>query len=212
MMKFNSLIKSQWTEGAVIANLVQGIYMWPVSKNASTHMRMLLGCGIHAPYTEIDTRNMIGLAVVREPVDRFISGYIEILKLRRDSETEYTTSLPFYSIKNPEKRFMQFLVDIEDNIYDSHLLPQVYQIFKPELVDYYILFDTFVEDMRKVIKKHGWKVRYSVEKRLKETGWTNLRKHITNFIKDNQKVQEKILDMYKEDYELYCLVKNDHNL
>lgn len=210
-MKFNGPVRPTWKEGTILLNRVQNICLFPVSKNANTSLRYALGTGLYTQYHKEDISDMIKLAVVRDPADRIISSYLEILKLRQDQHRDYTVSLPFYKIAGTEERFRQFLVDIYDNIYDTHLLPQVYQIFRPSHVDYWILFDNYLKDLMGFIKKYGIRTHHDPIVNINKTSQQVLQASLRKLLEEDKELREHIrYEMYPEDTELYKKIKHEN--
>lgn len=210
MMKFNPIVHSKWKEGLLHINRVQGVCLFPVSKNANTSLRYVLGTGTTSTHAEEDVSRLIKVAVVRDPADRIISSYLEILKLRKDSEWEYTMELPFYRIAHPEGRFRRFLEDIKDNIYDPHLLPQVYQIYRSSHVDYWILFEDYQKDLDKLVKQYNLLTYHDSSVRINKTEQSSLQERLREMMRVDWELRAYVrYEMYPEDNKLYNQIKED---
>lgn len=59
--------------------------------------------------------------VIRNPVERIVSGYVETILRGYNNK-----SFDYLWIKDPRKRFKQFIVELEERIFDPHLWPQHY--------------------------------------------------------------------------------------
>ncbi len=211
MMKFDGIVHHTWEEGTVGLNRLQKVCLFPVSKNANMSLRKVLGCSIHSTHAKENLSEYIKVACVRDPADRVISAYLEILKLRMDSEREYTMELPFYEIENPEERFRQFIEDIKDNIYDTHLLPQVYQIYRASHVDYWIVFDNYLKDLTEFVNKYGINTQVKLSVRENKTQQAGLQERLLKMMREDGTLREHIrYEMYPEDTKLYNQIKDEN--
>jgi len=203
MMKFNDMIWKHWEPGIVFLNKEKSLCFFKVTKNAGTSLVSMLGVKQYTLFKDIDSSDMIKFAVVRDPVTRTISGYQEICKLRKDEYPGYTRGLPFYKVKNQRKRFCQFLEDIRDNIYDTHIMPQVYQIHRPELVDYFLVFENLENDIKKFTEEYGLKLFTNIKLNLNKNENPGLRENLVKIIREDNGLKNMIIDMYREDFDLY---------
>lgn len=106
----------------------------PIPKNASTSIRNITLFEFHLDnYFRYQTRVENGeykvFTIIREPLDRFVSAYIEVCE-RAYSRSLSSHSLlqDFYWEKDPKKRFYKFLKSSEQLFFDQHILPQSYFI------------------------------------------------------------------------------------
>lgn len=210
MMKFNFIVHSSWEEGTLFLNKAQKICLFPTSKNANTALRYVLGCNVMSTHQTEKLSGYVRIACVRDPADRLISSYLEILKLRKDSEWDYTIELPFYSIEEPEERFRQFIVDIYDNIYDAHLLPQVYQIYRPLHVDHWILFDNYLKELEEFVLKYKIRMHIDPTLRINKTHQAGIQERLRKVVSKDKDLQAHIRNkMYPEDTKLYNQIKEE---
>ena len=209
MMKLNEIVRSKWDEGLLFTNPTETLCFFPVSKNANSTLRNMFYTNKMCSYKNIDVSGMVKFTCVRDPLTRIVSSYLEINKLRKDSDPEYTKRLPFYKMTNQNRRFRQFICDINDNAYDTHILPQVYQMHDPSIMDYIILYDIFLKDVRSFTRK------FKMDRRINYNIWINgaenksLQRHLVNLVQSDKELQTKIIDMYSEDYQLYMEVKKE---
>lgn len=117
----------------------------PIPKNASTSVRNMSGLQFYTDnimaYTQkIAQREYKAFAIIREPVQRFISGYIEVCK-RATGDSTQTLKKDFYWLTG-RQRFEKFIEEIEADCFDAHMYPQNYFLCnysdKPFLLDAYI--------------------------------------------------------------------------
>ncbi len=156
-----------------------------------------------------DLSERVKFTCVRNPLTRIVSGYLEIEKLRYDGSPQYTLGLPYHRILNQDRRFRQFICDIENNIYDTHILPQVYQMHDPDIMDYILLFDILLKDIQAFV--HAFDIQIEIDYGIWKNRAENepLKDHLVNLIQEDKVLQTKIIDMYSEDYELYMKVKKE---
>ncbi len=118
----------------------------PIPKNASTSVRSIGNLEFRqgnflAYKTRIANGEYKTFAILREPISRFVSGYIEVCK-RATGDSTAILKRDFYWIKNPHKRFILFLDELESEWFDAHMFPQHYFLYdyedKPYSVDAYI--------------------------------------------------------------------------
>lgn len=177
-----------------------------IPKNASSTLRQLFEFGnnrtkMAGPADETFHRR-ITFTVIRNPIDRFISGYSEVLKCRNDGPCDYTRSLPFYNMKDPDlkiQRFKTFLSNVEDNLYDEHIKPQVYYLGDVK-VDYYLSLENLENDVNAMLVENGFEP-LNFERRW-NTGLKD-KQIYKDFIMSNENILSKIKMMYKDDFELY---------
>ena len=110
----------------------QKICFIPIPKNASTTFRKELESNsitydvdnfIENP--EILQKNKV-ICIAREPISRFVSGYLEILI--RTHDCPKTLEKEFYHIKQEPQRFLEFIKEIKKEFYDAHVEPQLFYI------------------------------------------------------------------------------------
>lgn len=180
-----------------------------IPKNASTSIRNLLRGCTFANYSELtDLSNRISLCLIRDPIPRAISGFLELLKLRGDGPSKVTRDSDFFKIRKDLGKsfesFLEFLSD--DNFYDQHIFPQfvflehkgltiaqIAQVFlvgesKDKLLEYFKQFTP------KIAIPKAWASNSKKKQTLKD--------HVAA----NPQVREKILEIYAKDNELYQIV------
>ncbi len=136
----------------------------PIPKNASTSVRNI-------SEFEFRTDNIMAydeelsaggeykvFTIIREPVQRFVSGYIEICK-RASGDSPHILSKDFYWMKGIE-RFSKFMDEIECTWFDAHLFPQSYFLSNyagaPFLIDAYIEMEQLSTALPAVLSKYGF--------------------------------------------------------
>jgi len=163
-------------------------------------------------YNEIPNDRKI-IAIIREPVDRFISSYIHFIKHYRGGNTEQT----FRKIDVNRKDIINtnhsnclgietFLIELEENgFFDNHNLPQISYLEGKNLpgqissnrsvnkITNFIKFDTINEDVSKVLNK-------DVTLPVRNKGNDNIRRQIKNCAEN---FRSRIEKLYEEDYKLY---------
>jgi hypothetical protein len=178
-----------------------------VAKNASSSIKHIM-----QPWTMVRSchppaRKLIDgcttFTVVRDPFTRFVSGYREVCKLRPDdmNARRLSTSLPFSRIHDPLKKFAQFVHDIDGNIYDLHLVPQVDYIKTPNVpVAEWLTFENITKhmgDMLKRLKLPGSLPRRNV------SDDRQLDKKLLQLLKSDMRLRRIVERIYAEDFKLY---------
>ena len=205
-------------EGLVIMNRSQNLCLFPVSKSASASLRRRLkmterGTVLKkkpklAPLNfpeSVDVSDMIKFTSIRDPFERTVSSYLEVLKLRHDGHRDYTRSLLFFEIKNIEDRFKQFLVDMKKGIWDSHLQPQVFHIYKPDMIDYFIVVENYQDDIRHFVMRYKLRVYGDIDKKDHATPLRSLKlkEQLVGLVRNDKETRRLIKEIYPEDIELY---------
>ena len=175
----------------------------PISKNGSTTFRK--ECENNSIKYEIQNfietpstlKDNHVVCVLREPVERFCSAYLEILI--RTHDCPKTLEKDFFYIQQEPKRFLEFIREIKNEFYDTHVEPQTYFITDYEnkmikIDDFWLLKDlkqkmcaTFqIKNIRKYNKKS-----------------VNNKQIYMDFLNSNPKVKRVIEQLYSEDIILY---------
>ena len=134
-----------------------------IPKNASTSIRNSFGFKASEPdnYFSIqkrvtDERNYKTLTVLRNPLDRFISGYIEVCK-RATGDSPKTLEKQFYWMRNSKRRFLAFLDEIELDFFDAHIEPQEHYLtdYNGKFIhcDFYLIMENLEEEFRNMCRK-----------------------------------------------------------
>ena len=81
-----------------------------------------------------DRQKYFKFAIIREPVERFLSAYVTILK-KEHNRTPECLGMKFWTVDdNKEKKFIQFCEDVKKGLdeghgfFDSHLVPQTHYL------------------------------------------------------------------------------------
>ena len=154
-----------------------------------------------------DESNTKILTIIRNPIDRVVSGYFEMLKLRKDSlifPTELITKYSdFYLHKeDPIKSFCLFLKMLKENgFYDVHLWPQwrfvcdkgfCYENMVDNnikhVVSHNILFDNIETELQQIAEFYN--MEYDLDKKLFKNNnlLLNEKEQILNFINNTPKI------------------------
>jgi len=164
-----------------------------IPKNGSQSLKqMFRPKGFVYDYTsKHDTRGYEYITILRSPMSRFISGYIE------SNQRAYPIMKTFNYWTRPEStdRMLACLEQIPPKFYDEHLTPQVYFLHEIN-INTYLCFDHLEQELAPYLNIIG------VRKILKE----NISK-----LKDKQvilnnlttEVFDMIARVYSDDYDLY---------
>ena len=189
-----------------------------IPKNASTTIRGMVqfdGNNAMVNYNNIkNPENYFKFIVIRNPVDRAISSYLEISKLRPDGNSNITRHSDWFKEPDKEKSFRMFLEYIsKDNFYtiDRHASPQIDWIKNKNLtlddMDVTLLNDTLDDDLNTMITtnkniktKRNNLVRMNV-------GKSGIKQKLKKFVAANVDVQDRIREIYAEDAKMYDELK-----
>lgn len=154
-----------------------------IPKNASRVMRHIT---LRRGGKEIKTRDVKNLhkfkfAIIRDPFERLLSGYIELWYRRKKRIKE----LP---LKDNLGLIPVFIKRLRESFFDPHIVPQTQ--FLPVEMDLYLILEHLEEDYKKL----GWnnKLFFGYSKEGKE----ELREHFLKHI-------DTIREIYHKDFELY---------
>ena len=101
------------------------IILLSIPKNASTTLRSAFKpCEMQEDYFNFNKGNFTTVVVLREPLDRLVSGYFEVLK-RATEDSPKTLNKAFYYIKDPVKRFYAFIDELHVDMWDAHIAPNL---------------------------------------------------------------------------------------
>ena len=183
-----------------------------VSKNASTSIRNTIEFDIFTNYKSvINPDEYFKFMIVRNPIYRSISSYLEVIKLRRDGPFDITQGSEWFKESNLEISFEMFINFIDNNFYDSHVLPQVNFLKDKELsiddVDFKILYETLIEDYNKLINNYT-QIKVKGNLLNLQNGDKGKKEKLTNFVNQNKTLQKRIIEVYSEDNEIYRKLKS----
>ena len=120
----------------------------PVPKNSSTTFRN------ECPWS-YETENFIKnpqvldenkvICIVREPLDRLISGYLEVLI--RTHDCPRTLEKDFIYIREEPQRFLAFIKEIKKEFFDAHIEPQLFYLTNED--------NNLIKEIEKCISKYS---------------------------------------------------------
>lgn len=178
-----------------------------ISKNASTSLRSSILFEEYAPYTLFNARDYIKFVVFRNPFDRVVSSFMELKKLRADGPCNITLGSEWYSKKDLQKSFEEFLYFIEDNFYDRHVFPQITFLEHKGVslsdMTEILLFDTLEVDYAKLIRKYPKITSKSKKLQHKRKSNNTQVAILKKMINSNTDIYEHIKRIYTKDCEIY---------
>ena len=178
----------------------------PVPKNSSTTFRN------ECPWS-YETENFIKnpqvldenkvICIVREPLDRLISGYLEVLI--RTHDCPRTLEKDFIYIREEPQRFLAFIKEIKKEFFDAHIEPQLFYLTN--------------EDNNLIKLDEVWLIRDTNEKLSQLFGKsitqkTNIKslgdkKRYVDYLNNNSRLKTFVEKLYAEDIEFYNKINKE---
>tara|TARA_Y100000592_G_scaffold781_1_gene1283 strand:+ start:29504 stop:30166 length:663 start_codon:yes stop_codon:yes gene_type:complete len=185
----------------------------PISKNGSSSVResmkqqklsFTVKNFLNNP--EILKNNHV-VVILREPIKRFCSGYIEVIN-RASGDSPETMYKPFYWIDNDEhRRFDCFIDEVSREFFDTHIEPQIYYITDENgnmvKIDQFIVLENLSDEIEKLLKIKINKINSSANHGTIVHGTTYYIQDYLNIIYTNQRHYKRLHNLYKDDINLY---------
>ncbi len=167
-----------------------------IPKNASTTLRNSLK--LNKSYNRLTEPNDTKLfCVIREPISRLISGYLEILN-RAKIDSPLTLDKKFFNMVDGKDKFDEFIRELGDGFFDAHVEPQTYYLTDENgddiPMDYVLNFEHLGSDIKKIND-----INLSHLNRKPN----NEKKTILDYIENDKSLMLRIRELYKEDFILY---------
>ena len=182
-----------------------------IPKNASTSIRespIMEDCN-RTTYSllkeEINFDEYLTFTVLREPVERLVSGYYEVQRGNKSDNVYNTaTGKKFIDVIYEPDRFLCFLEEIEEHGYfDSHIKPQASFLSDQQgnkiPVEHYLFFNNIGEDFAKLCLSRGFV--YELPNRngfAKPSKW-----RLQHCIANDERIINLIKGLYGCDIDLY---------
>lgn len=182
-----------------------------IPKNGSTSIRNSLSLTKRASIGSV--KDSFKFAIIRNPVDRFISGLLEVSLLRDDGDPALTKSLSWYTHLKEGHYYkaVSSLLDTIENIgfYDEHFLPQKTCLESRSInnlneLDYVIHFENIEHDFKELLSKVNVKAKLVHHRRSDKKIIRILHSVVTS-----DEIFERLEKIYKEDFKLHKQIQND---
>ena len=181
-----------------------------IPKNASTAIREspLMKDSYRTTFSllqdEVDLDKYTTFTVLREPIERFVSAYYEVLRGHRHGNIYDTIAdKDFVYIRREPDRFLYFLREVYRNgFFDTHLKPQFHFLSdnnKEIIMDHYLFFDNIAEDYSNFCKLYD--ISYDLPN--KNYFIKNQKLILLEFIMSNKNILNIVKKIYKRDIMLY---------
>lgn len=175
-----------------------------VPKNASTALRNSIGPTDAKYYFDEGVElgdDVVKFTVIREPVDRFVSAYLEVLK-RAIIDCPGTRGKKFYTIRDEKERFKEFINEIDKNgFWENHARPQSFYLSDKDGnildLDFVFNFNQIADGLDKMAEETGIRLTPKRE-------WFHHpgdKQIVHSYIDDE--LRERIKKIYAKDFELY---------
>jgi len=193
-----------------------------IYKNASISFRNALNMrGRYFKYIDVKDKGLVTVCILRNPIDRVISMYLYLLRLEDNGypnqhPIEETKKSCFY--KNQDdviESFKYFLNAISDNnYYDAVTYPQIKFIEDRGLnindIDEIMLEKNLSWEYKEF--KEKYKIKNDLDFPNDNVGNEEKKKLISNYIKTNFNIKMKIMNMYREDIQMYNTIALERNV
>lgn len=178
-----------------------GFCFIPIPKNSSTTVRKVMSGFKTLNFIEKPSvlTTYTTFCVLREPIGRFCSAYIEILKRRE----KVTRDKNFMKVGNEKEQFYSFIEEVyTDGFFDCHIEPQLFYITD--------LNNNVVAD--KIYKIENTNQMLKELFSLSETRHVNStrpdrKEKIKSFLDENKKYYNRVLEMYQDDIKFFKELK-----
>lgn len=150
-----------------------------------------------------ELENYYKFTFIREPITRFLSGYLTILEKQNDI-SQFCKELPFWKINDKFDRFENFCQCVETHgFFDCHIAPYSYFLDDIGEIDYYGCVETFESDKKMILDKIGIK-----SKNFHTNSRTKWNTYYKNYNIDITELTPKQLDFIKNTYKDDILLFN----
>jgi len=198
--------------GICAVNRKRGLAHIMIPKNASTTMRTVLSpCAFLLDSTpkghEIISRCSV-MAIVREPLSRFVSSYHEVdERLHKPGyDLPLMRAQKFASTRGTKERFRQFVRDVHKGIFDNHLVQQSRHISEMRCrIDEWLSFEDIKAQMSAYMRSHG--IRKSVPHR-KKSKHRQRNAMLLALLRSERRLRDAVREIYREDFKLYKEITN----
>ena len=159
-------------------------------------------------FIECDYSKYFSFVILRNPVQRFVSAYIEVLS-RYNPDREWPIILNnrrFLKISDSIAKFECFIDELGGTYFDQHLQKQIWflsgfdqKIFK---VDFVLEMESLARDWAQLAKRKEIdpEFRLTHKRPCQNPG---LKQALLAHIKTNHTIERQLMQLYKEDVELY---------
>lgn len=191
-------------KGACWYNLENKIGLIGIPKNASSSLRRGLSLNTLKNYFELDEKiksKLKLITVLREPISRFVSAYLEILV--RPHDCPKTKDKKFFYMPESIDRFTEFVSEIERDTYDAHVEHQHFYLYDHEdkvFPFYRILnFSNLKNDFDQL------KLDLNFKKNLIHINQknSNQKKMVYSYLEEDRTLLDRIKSIYKRDILIY---------
>ena len=178
----------------------------PIPKNASTTFRKYfewqnVPLSSFTKNPEILLNNKV-FTIIREPIDRFCSGYIEIVD--RKNKNKEVELYEFFKITDRKDKFIQFVEDVHVCFFDSHIVPQTFFLTGEQgdmiKIDETLLLSQVSKKIEELFDKKPKKKRPQIHQNKTRSRRKQI---IKSYVEENIQLKKRIEKLYYKDFELY---------
>lgn len=196
---------TRWEEerGKCVLNDTLGVSYLIVPKNASMSVRQLLLPWQYVWARTDEDRKRLNdsrvFTVIREPFSRFISSYGHMNL--PCPENPIARSMPFIEVQDPVTRFIEFVHNVDGNLYELHLIQQVRFVEDSGLrIDDWVPFEDVDRCMKSFAKR--WGVNSELP-HINPGPLSSLKTELFNVLTQTPKLRAIVERMYADDFRLY---------
>ncbi len=182
-----------------------------IPKNATTSVKWSMGITgqIAIGYDEACDKKYTKIVILRNPLNKFISGYLEVIKRKRPK----TKKREFYAEgDDKQKRFKKFITEVEKNgLFDEHIQLQHYAMTDLNgdmyQFDYILVLEHIGKDWAKMCKDSGKKISLPKNNSGNKKDFNQLKE----LIDSDEDLQKRIDVILEKDWEIYDKIISDRN-
>lgn len=180
-----------------------------IPKNATSSIKSVFNSNNQSAryYDDITNSGFKKIVIIRNPLDKFISGYLEIIKRRKPR----IKKLEFWS-GDDGNRFERFITEIEKNGFiDEHVQLQHYAMTDESGImykfDYILLLENIDEDWSNMCEKLNLNLNLIYTNK----GDDGKKKELLDIINNNELLKSRIDILLEKDWKIYNKIIKDRN-
>ena len=188
------------------------ILFFGIQKNASTSIRKYLNLNTrlnHKKLIDGEYESYKKIVVIREPIERFASGYLEIIYRAKKFRKHQARNKKFYKTPEFDKKIEYFIEECEKDFFDGHIRPQNTSLFfQLDITNGHIInFHNIENDLKKYnLIEENFEINI-----LNKSKNNKYKEKILQLLKERSDLKNKLKVLYKKDFDIYNkMLRNEH--